>query len=51
MGFIDPKTRIIDFKLTQKGRELLAKGKLQVKYFSLFDDEVDYKNMPISGSS
>jgi hypothetical protein len=50
MGFLNPKERIIDIKLTQKGRELLSQGKLKVKFFSLFDDEVDYKNTSLSGS-
>lgn len=51
MAFLNPRERIIDIKLTQKGRELLSQGKLKIKFFSLFDDEIDYKNIPLSGST
>lgn len=43
MGFLDPKERILDIILTEKGRELLSKGELVIKYYAFFDDEVDYR--------
>lgn len=50
MAFINPKERVLDIKLTEKGRELLSKGKLKVKYYSFFDDEIDYQAFSLSGS-
>lgn len=40
--FLDPKERIMDVILTQHGRKLLSQGKLIVKYYRFFDDEIDY---------
>lgn len=42
MGFLDKKTRVIDFTLTELGRELYASGKLDFAYYSFFDDGLDY---------
>lgn len=43
MSFLDPKERILDITLTEEGRKKLSQGKLQVKYYRFFDDEVDYQ--------
>ena len=45
MGYLNNSTVSIDAILTTKGRELLAKGStngLDIKYFALGDDEVNY---------
>ncbi len=43
MAFIDKKDPIVlNIKLTSKGRELLAKGKLSFNYFAIGDSEIDY---------
>ena len=44
MGFLDAKTSIIHITLTSKGRELLSKGILQPRFFTLFDSEVCYNS-------
>lgn len=44
MAFIEKKDPVvINIKLTSKGRELLAGGKLDFKYFAIGDSEIDYK--------
>lgn len=43
MGFLDSRERIQDVVLTLEGREQLSQGKLNVCYFSVHDDEIDYK--------
>ena len=44
MAFIEKKNPIVlNIKLTSKGRELLAGGELDFKYFGVGDSEVDYK--------
>ena len=45
MGLIDKKTNIIQATLTDRGKRLLSKNKLNIKYFSVSDDEIDYKFM------
>lgn len=40
---IENKTPLIQTKLTAKGRELLAKGQLDYKYWSIGDSEIDYR--------
>jgi hypothetical protein len=50
MAFLDPKERVMDIILTQHGRKKLAEGKLQVKYYRFFDDEIDYTPIVYSGS-
>jgi hypothetical protein len=42
MGFLDRKSRVVDFVLTERGRRLYAAGALDFSYFSLFDDGIDY---------
>lgn len=45
MGYLNNSTVSVDAILTTKGRELLSKGTtngLDIKYFALGDDEVDY---------
>lgn len=43
MGFLDNTTVTVDAILTNKGREILAKGgQLSITKFALADDEVDY---------
>jgi hypothetical protein len=44
MAFIDKKNPVvINIKLTSHGRELLAAGELDFKYFGLGDSEIDYE--------
>ena len=42
MGLLDKNDRIIDLVLPSEGRRQLSLGELEFKYFSVFDDEVDY---------
>ena len=42
MGYLDNSSVTVDAVLTKKGRELLAKGQLNITKFALSDDEVDY---------
>ena len=43
MAFIDKQdSTVLNIKLTSKGRELLAEGKLNFKYFVIGDSEIDY---------
>lgn len=42
MGLIDKKNHIIDFQLTNKGRELLSKNSLNFVYYAFSDDQIDY---------
>ena len=43
MAFIDKQdSTVLNIKLTSKGRELLAEGKLNFKYFAIGDSEIDY---------
>ena len=51
MAFIDKKDPVVlNIKLTSYGRELLAEGNLNVKYFAIGDSETDYTfNDSISG--
>lgn len=56
MGLIDKKEKIIDFQLTDKGRELLSKNQLNFSYYAFSDDSVDYSgslssSAMISGSN
>lgn len=44
MAFIEKKNPIVlNIKLTSKGRELLAGGELDFKYYGIGDSEVDYE--------
>jgi len=44
MAFIDKKNPVvINIKLTSHGRELLAAGELDFKYYGIGDSEIDYK--------
>ncbi|MDA3778796.1 MAG: hypothetical protein PF487_00950 [Bacteroidales bacterium] len=44
MAFIEKKDPVVmNIKLTSKGRELLAGGNLDFKYFAIGDSEVDYE--------
>lgn len=42
MGFLDNRTEIIDFVLTDVGKKLLASGKLEFDSWAAFDTGVDY---------
>lgn len=42
MGYLDRQSRVVDFVLTERGRELYAIGQLDFEYFSLMDDGMDY---------
>ena len=45
-GFLDKKKRLIDYKLTDFGKEKLALGKLNLKYYTFSDSSIfyDYDN-------
>jgi hypothetical protein len=51
MAFLDPKEQMLKLILTDYGRRKLSEGKLKVKYYSFFDDEVDYLTLNNSGSN
>jgi len=42
MGLLDQKERILDIVYTDKGRELLSKGKLKIKYYAFSDEGINY---------
>jgi hypothetical protein len=42
MAFFEPKETILDVKLTDLGRNLLAKNQLQFNYYAFSDDGIDY---------
>ncbi len=42
MAFLNKINRIIDMKLTDLGRDLLAKNKLNFVYYAFSDDTIDY---------
>ena len=42
MAILDQKERIIDFQLTDYGRELLAKNQLNFTYYAFSDEGIDY---------
>ncbi len=51
MAFIEKKDPVvINIKLTSKGRELLAQGKLIPKYFAIGDSEIDYEFNAVTGN-
>ena len=43
MAFLDSKEDLLVIILTEHGRELLSKDGLKIKYYTFFDDEVDYE--------
>tara|TARA_R110002110_G_scaffold402725_1_gene620211 strand:- start:1118 stop:2026 length:909 start_codon:yes stop_codon:yes gene_type:complete len=47
MEFFNKKEEVLDFKLTEYGKNLLAQGKLNPAYYAFFDDDVMYD---VSGS-
>lgn len=42
MNYFNPKEDVIDLKLTQYGKHLLSKGRLNPKYYAFFDDDIIY---------
>jgi|18_taG_2_1085343.scaffolds.fasta_scaffold00810_1 hypothetical protein len=42
MAFFDKKQEVIDIKLTQFGKNLLARGRFAPKYYDFFDDDILY---------
>lgn len=50
MGYLDKQSRVIDVVLTERGRALFAVGGLDMAYFGLFDDCLDYDPVPGVGS-
>ncbi len=46
MGFLDKQSQIVDVVLTEHGRRLYASGKLDLVYFAVLDDGVDYDPYP-----
>ncbi len=42
MGTLDKQSRVINFRFTKLGRELLARNKIDFSYYRFFDDGVDY---------
>lgn len=51
MAFLDPKEEMLKLILTDYGKKKLSEGKLKIKYYSFFDDEVDYGAAHTSGSN
>lgn len=51
MGFLDPTEQIVDLVLTPEGKKQLASGDLSFEYFSLHDDEIDYRPLFYLSSS
>lgn len=54
MSFIEKGDPVVlNIKITSEGRELLAQGKLDFKYFALGDSEIDYNftNVVMSGNT
>ena len=51
MGLLDKKERIIDVLLTNRGRELLAKGLLDFTYYAFSDEGINYKVLSDRGLS
>lgn len=50
MAFIDRKDPLVlNIKLTSKGRELLAKGRLTFSYYAVGDSEIDYEFNRLTG--
>ena len=41
-GFLDKKKRLIDYKLTEFGREKLSKGELRFEYYTFSDRSIVY---------
>lgn len=48
-GFLDKRSRVLDVILTDEGRRQLAAGGVDVAFFALVDDGVDY-SPPVTGS-
>ena len=42
-GFLDRNTRVLDMVLTNRGKDLLAKGQLRFCYWIPYDDDIDYQ--------
>ncbi len=42
MEFFNRKEEVIDIQLTQHGKYLLSKGRLNPKYYAFYDDDVIY---------
>lgn len=49
-GLLDPKSRVMDVVLTDVGRQALARGDLQIKYYSFNDASVFYSRDLASGT-
>lgn len=43
-GFLDKKSRILDYKLTEDGRSQLASGDIRFKYYTFSDRSIVYQN-------
>lgn len=41
-GFLDKKKRLIDYKLTDYGRQMLSKGSINFKYYTFSDSSIFY---------
>lgn len=50
MAFLDTKEEMLKLILTEYGKRKLSEGKLNIKFYSFFDDEVDYQTLYSSGS-
>ncbi len=42
-GFLDKKNRLIDFKITENGREQMSKGDIRFKYYTFSDQSIFYE--------
>jgi hypothetical protein len=50
MSFFNKKEEVIDLKLTQYGKDLLARGKFKPEFYQFFDDDILY-NSELGGFS
>lgn len=50
-GFLDKNSRVVDFILTAQGKKKLSQGKLNFKFYTFFDDGIDYDSYVENSSS
>lgn len=48
-GILDKKSRVIDAIITQEGKRQIASGKLEAKWYSFSDANIDYNNQTNGG--
>ncbi len=45
-GFLDKKSRLLDYKLTENGRSQLSSGDIRFKYYTFSDRSIVYQSKP-----